>query len=387
MDARLAEIAEQLDGARLAAELFDPEWRLVWVSGELKTLLDERDEGRLGLGRHALEARTNDLWTSRTTQASRRSWTEANLGYILAETPPEVLEEVAAAGGDLQRDPGLPPGLEPGPAPLSWSYEVVYRRPGFQPMAISCIAIRIHDDAGEVVGTANAYSPALSSSILDLLARGDERMFERMSRLMEPGRREAAILFADLQASGTLSRRLSSAAYFRLISDLTTAIDGVVGEHGGVVGKHAGDGVTAFFLASELGSESAAARAAIEAAREIAAAAAALGDFEPEEVRMNVGLHWSGALYMGQVVTGGRLEVTALGDEVNECARIQHCARDGAALASKAVLERLRPEDAGIIGVDPDAISYRTIAELSHADGKAIRDAGGVAVAELPPTG
>ncbi len=384
MDPRLAEIASELDGARLSAELFDRDWRLVWISDELKTLLGERDETSIGVGKHVLEARTNDLWTSRTTQSSRSSWTEANLGFILAETSPETIAALDLPDLDLTQDPGLPPGVEPGPAPLAWSYQVVYRRPGFQPMAISCIAIRIHDESGEIVGTANAYTPALPSSILDLVARGDERMFERMARLIEPGRREAAILFADLQASGTLSRRLSSAAYFRLIRDLTTAIDRVVGERGGVVGKHAGDGVTAFFLASELGSESAAARAAVEAAREIESAAAGIGDSGAEAVQMNVGLHWSGALYMGQIVTGGRLEVTALGDEVNACARIQQSARDGTVLASKPLLERLDAGDAGEIGIDPDGIGYRTVAELAGVDEKSIRDAGGVPVAEIP---
>jgi len=385
VDARLAEIAEQLDGAMIAAELFDPEWRLVWVSAELKTLLEEPSEERLGLGCHALEARTNDLWTNSTTQGSRRAWTVANLGYILAETPPEILAGLDLGEGDLRLDPGVSEEVEPGPAPLTWSYEIVYRRPGFQPLAITCLSIRLHARDGEVVGTANAYSPALPSSIVDLLARGDERMFERMSRLIEPGRREAAILFADLQASGALSRRLSSAAYFRLIREMTTAIDRVVAEHAGVVGKHAGDGVTAFFLASELGSESAAARAAVEAAREIRAAAAGVGGDAADEVLMNVGLHWSGALYMGQVVTDGRLEVTALGDEVNECARIQQTARDGSILASKPVLERLDAADAGAIGIDPDALAYRALAELPGAEGKSIRDAGGVAVAELAP--
>ncbi len=99
----------------------------------------------------------------------------------------------------------------------------------------------------------------------------------------------------------------------------------------GIVVRHAGDGVTAFFLAEDVGSASGAARAAIEAGRAIGAAAAtAAGELEQdngssarEEVRMNVGVHWGGALYLGQVVTGGRLEVTALGDEVNETARIQ----------------------------------------------------------------
>ena len=46
----------------------------------------------------------------------------------------------------------------------------------------------------------------------------------------------------------------------------------MIGRRGGVVGKHAGDGVTAFFLADDLGSRSAAVRAVIEAARDISTA-------------------------------------------------------------------------------------------------------------------
>ncbi len=56
---------------------------------------------------------------------------------------------------------------------------------------------------------------------------------------------------------------------------------------------------------------------------------------------MNVGAHWGPALYMGQIVTGGRLEVTALGDEVNEAARVQQSARDGEILATKSLVEQL----------------------------------------------
>ena len=57
---------------------------------------------------------------------------------------------------------------------------------------------------------------------------------------------------------------------------------------------------------------------------------------------------------MGQVVTGGRLEVTALGDEMNECARIQATARDGSVLATKALLEQLAPAESEAVGIDPD---------------------------------
>jgi hypothetical protein len=86
---------------------------------------------------------------------------------------------------------------------------------------------------------------------------------------------------------------------------------------------------------------------------------------------------------MGQVVTGGRLEVTALGDEVNECARIQQSARDGAVLASKPLIERLVDGDARRVGIDPQEVVYCTLAELPGVDAKVVRDAGTLPVTEL----
>ena len=389
-DPRLADVARQLDRARLAAELFDPSWKMVWLSGQLKTLLGEQDESKLGYGEHCLAVRLNPHWKLVTTDETRESWRQANLGYVLHETPTDVLEEMLGRL-ELPENENLLEGIEPAPAPPSWSFELPYQRPGLPPMRISCLSVRINDSDGSRIGTANVYAPALPATLIDLLARGDEQMFERMSRLIEPGRHPAAILFADLQSSGTLSRRLPSAAFFRVIRGLTTAIDDLVGEFGGIVGKHAGDGVTAFFLADDAGSASAAARAAIEAARGIAtggrlaamAAAEEGGPVAEEDIAMNIGLHWGGALYMGQVVTGGRLEVTALGDEVNEGARLQQSARDGAILASKSLIEQLSTDDAAALRLDPDGVLYRTISELPGADEKAVRDAGGVAVAAI----
>lgn len=388
-NARLDEVAAVYGEARIAAELFDAGWNLIWVSDELKTLIGEDDEERLGVGKHVIVGR-NRFWLEVVTEETQAEWQRANLGYILHETPaPDLARAVeeAGVGGDAE----VVAALDPGPAPPNWSFRMDYRRPGFPPLRINCDSRRIDDVGGERVGTANVYFPALPASVIDLLARGDERMYERMARLVEPGRRAAAILFADLQASGALSRRLPSAVYFRLIRALTTRFDAVVGELGGIVGKHAGDGVTAFFLAADAGSDSSAARAAVEAVRAITAAAdqtasefAADGvGVTPADLRMNIGVHWGGALYMGQIVTGGRLEVTALGDEVNEAARIQQAARDGAAFASKPLIERLEPADATAVGIDPDAAAYRTVAELPGADEKTVRDAGGIAVTAL----
>ena len=204
-----------------------------------------------------------------------------------------------------------------------------------------------------------------------------------MDHVREPARRPASILFADLEASGTLSRRLSSRGYFAPIGGLTDLIDSAVIARSGIVGKHAGDGGSALFLVLDFGgSESAAARAAIEAARAIRDGAAELGPSGPS-VEVNVALHWGANLMGGQVATSGRLEVTALGDPMNEAARIEACASSGAILASKELIERLEPGDASATGIDPDGIDYVPLSEVEGAGEKVVRDAGTIPVAEL----
>lgn len=71
---------------------------------------------------------------------------------------------------------------------------------------------------------------------------------------------------------------------------------------------------------------------------------------QPEDVILRFGLHWGANLYVGQIATSGRTEVTALGDQVNEAARIEACATGGRALASKDLIERLDANDAATLG-------------------------------------
>jgi class 3 adenylate cyclase len=243
--------------------------------------------------------------------------------------------------------------------------------------------LRINDDSGRFLGVLFLYRSTLPESLVQRLGRGDARLFERMDRVSDPARRSAAILFADLEASGDLSRRLSSRAYFELIRDLTDLIDSSVVDRDGIVGKHAGDGGSALFVSGDFGgSESAAARAAVEAARAIRDGSDRLG---PDEVtvRLNVGVHWGATLMVGQVATRGRLEVTALGDQMNEGARIEAAAKGGAILASKDLVERLDAADAEATGLDPDGIAYTPLAELDGVSDKAIRDAGAIPVTAI----
>jgi len=283
--------------------------------------------------------------------------------------------------------------LAPDPVP-SWTTTSFKLSPaeGMAPVNTSSFITEVHDREGTYLGAVGLFGAALPSRLVAFLARGDEAALERMAKLTTPGRRSAAVLFADLQASGVLSRRLPSAVYFRLVRTLITAMDSVVVERGGIVGRHAGDGATAFFLSDDLGSPSSAAQAAIEAARGIRDSIQAAGaEVEAEtdglvtakECTINVGVHWGGSLYMGQLITGGRLEVTALGDAVNECARIQESARDGEILVSKALIENLDAAAPAALGIDPDVLSYVSISQLAHASEKAVRDAGGIAVAAI----
>jgi class 3 adenylate cyclase len=187
----------------------------------------------------------------------------------------------------------------------------------------------------------------------------------------------------DLRGSNASA---STAANFAFSRRLVRAADQCVVDAGGIVGRHAGDGVVAFFLPENIGSESAAARSCIIAARALRdtlTEIAARTEIPASEVSLRFGLHWGATLYIGRILTAGRSEVTALGDEVNEAARIEACATGGRALASKSLIERLNRADADALGIDTGHTTYTPLADLATATDKARRDAPSIAVCEV----
>jgi class 3 adenylate cyclase len=372
-DPRLSEVAEQLEATGGAAEVYDRQWRLVYLTSQFRFFTGNRSLEELGLGRHAVEIRVSELHGMVPDEESLR-WLRLNIPLMAHDTP-GGMDAIRAMLPDDQ-DRALGP-LEPRePQPLWWT-EMTYLQPGQPPAQTRCLTFALPDDMGWVL----LYLPAAPASIVSLITRGNQGMFARMAELLEPARHETAVLFADIQASGDLARHLSSQRWFELIRDFSTEADHAAISRAGIVGRHAGDGITAFFLAEQAGSRAAACAAALEAGREIVEWSPP--GLEPGALRINAGVHWGGALYLGQVVTGGRLEVTALGDEVNECARIQQSARDGDLLASKPLVERLHPEHAEAFGHDPLTITYRTVGELPGVTEKAVRDAGGIPVVSV----
>lgn len=369
----------------MSAEILDTSFRTIFFSRQAARILGLSTEEARGMYGRSLIHRTLEGKADimRLSEESGAAWFQQNAPIMRHYVNPDepVFDEVFGLTASLAAE--IDPIAEP---PRAWQARISFR-PDLRIREnvlgdVNNVYLRISDDGGRFIGVLVQHRSALPQNLEQRLARGDQRLFERMERVSEPGKRAAGILFADLEASGALSRRLSSRAYFDLIRSMTDLIDTSVVARDGIVGKHAGDGGSALFLASDHGSESATARATIEAARAIRDGATALG---PEEVRakVNVGVHWGATLMVGQIATTGRLEVTALGDQMNEGARIEAAADDGAILGSKDLIERLGPEDAEATGLDPDSIAYTPLGELAGVSEKAVRDAGAIALARI----
>lgn len=344
-----------------AAQVYDHEGRMYWVSEELMRLAGAETDEEVALGERVDGDAGGPAWSALVGEEE------------FAALRVELTERLAT---DAEH-------------PVLWGHPGALGMTGRR-LRIDMLGITLRAADGALAGSALLYAPSLPARVLALVSEGDRAMFARMADLTTPAQRPAAVLFADLDSSGPLSRRLPTAAYFELIRGLTTAFDDLVAEHGGIVGKHAGDGASAFFLAETHSSDAAAARAGLATALALPAAvrtqietmAAAGLEIGDEAARFNVGLHWGANLYLGQVVTGGRLEVTALGDEVNECARIEQTATGGQILVSKTLVERLDAEALAGLGLRSRSLLYRTLTELA-AGAKALRDAGSLAVVDL----
>jgi class 3 adenylate cyclase len=383
-DPTLAQVLQAWGDAGHAALAVDRHWRIAGITAELASLVrDEIVLGEFYFGPVQVAAMLQGRAGLNTIEEVRENFSRRS-PWILEDIPggrDALREMVHPALRDLVDE------LEPrGDAALS--YESPTTAFGGR-IGSTTMVERVRDASGQTVGTVVSTKPAVGMRTLFLLAAaGDLGHFERMQRLAAGNRRPAAILFADLEGSAQLAKRLPTASYFTLVRRLTRAADQCVIDAGGLVGRHVGDGVTSFFVAETAGSESAAARACIQTVRDLQAAMltlAARHDLNRDDVSIRAGLHW-GTPYIGSIITPGRTEVTALGDEVNEAARIEACATGGRALASKNLIERLGHADAAALGIDPNHITYNQLADLDTATDKARRDAPAVPVYDINVT-
>lgn len=387
-DPTLAAFAAVLNETGHWASIFDAQWRVVFVTDEMRLSVGEQfDSAFRRVGEHRFGpsqvSRIKAMSSGDATESIREDFRLAG-PFILFDTPggrDELRRVVDPALVDLVEE------IEPVEPPPAWRGVDHHLKQAGSSAATTSLFMRVHDRAGTFVGTVRVGKPRPGmSQLATATALADLDHLDRMALVGQPDRRPTAVLMADLEASSPLARRLSTAQYFAFGRRLVRTADQCIIDHGGIVGRHAGDGVVAFFLAETAGSESAAARACIETARTLRTAVVDVAErsgLQPSDVTLRFGLHWGATLYVGRITTVGRSEVTALGDEVNEAARIEACATGGRTLASKLLVERLNTADAQALQIDPDHASYTPLAELTTATDKARRDAPAIAVCDV----
>ncbi len=386
-DPALAEAALAFEAIGQWAYLVDHEWNIVYLTHHQRL--------SFGLGAQLVPIEINVNYFSTASMETSSAWPvgpgESGFGDFLRTVGPMMLADYGGRRADLEQrlDPRVVDELEgmeaadTEVASMTGSAIGSLNRPTWIQGSIS----RIRDRTGRCRGIAMQWKPAVPMTTLGGMAYDkDPGHLERVQAVSIASRQPAAILFGDIEGSSALAKTMSTAGYFNLVRRIVRTTDQAIVDHSGIVGRHVGDGVVAFFPVTAAGSESAAARSAVEAARTIQAAMTTVADrsgVDAEAVVVRFGLHWGASVFMGNINTAARSEVTALGDEVNEAARIEACATGGRILASKPLVERLTSDDGAAIGLDPDRTGYTQLADLSTATEKARRDAPAVAVCEL----
>ena len=165
--------------------------------------------------------------------------------------------------------------------------------------------------------------------------------------------RVVAILFADLRGFTRLSEHRLPFDVVALLNRYFRAMGEAVEAAGGRVDKFIGDGVMALFGAGPRAAEAmpdeaadagAAARTALDGARRMSAALAALNRSVAAELgeplRIGIGIHL-GPVILGAMGHGRTVTATAIGDAVNTASRLEAASKDYACelVVSEAVLE------------------------------------------------
>ena len=146
----------------------------------------------------------------------------------------------------------------------------------------------------------------------------------------EGGRRQVAVLFADISGFTTLAAERDAEEIHQLLNRFFAAVDVVVQSFGGSIDKHIGDAVMAVFGAPVAHTDDP--ERALRAALALHDAAAEL---EPP-LRVHVGIA-AGQVVASATGSAAHQEYTVTGETVNLASRLTDLARAGETLISASV--------------------------------------------------
>lgn len=211
-------------------------------------------------------------------------------------------------------------------------------------------------------GALYVHAPAELAEELFVGGLGDRgQLMQSLATKQSPMLTPMAVMVADLQDSVRLCAELPPQSYFELINEIWSVTNAIVQAHNGQVGKHAGDGIIAYFFPRP-GTNYL--EDCMLCALEVKDAVSRLSrEWQLRrqwfnELYLNVGLH-EGQEWVGTFKFGETVQLSALGDTINHSARLSEFARFGAIWATKSLVTRLESEtgaqvDYGVMHEQPN---------------------------------
>ena len=151
---------------------------------------------------------------------------------------------------------------------------------------------------------------------------------------------EMSMLFVDVRGSTALSEQMTALEFQKLINRFFVEVTKVIAEEDGLVEKLAGDSVAAFWGAGFAGPE--------YAVRTVRAAQNILQVMQKQNIPVGIGIH-AGVAYFGSMgSSGGVIDISAIGEEVNTAARIAPKAAASEILISEPALTQAGMDGSGL---------------------------------------
>jgi adenylate cyclase len=151
---------------------------------------------------------------------------------------------------------------------------------------------------------------------------------------------EMSMLFADVRGSTALSEQMSATQFSQLINRFYVEATNAIIQEDGLVEKLAGDAVAAFWGAGIAGPK--------YVERTIHTAQNILKIMDQQNIPVGIGVH-TGVAYFGAMGSAdGLVNISAIGDEVNQAARMASKAAAGEIIISETALKQAGMDSGGL---------------------------------------
>ncbi|MEM7041412.1 MAG: CHASE2 domain-containing protein [Pseudomonadota bacterium] len=213
---------------------------------------------------------------------------------------------------------------------VGWWLPVIPPAAGFLFSLTFAIAYVMTRARGEREHVMALFSGVVSKGVADAIWRKREQSDSEALELMT-----ATVMFTDIKGFTTISESLEEPVLADWLNDYMAAMVDIVADHGGVIEKFAGDGLTIEFGVPEARETEAEidadARAAVDCAIAMGTILPTLNaDWQARDlpgIGIRIGIH-TGPLMVGMIGSADRWQYSIIGDTANTAARLEGYGKD-----------------------------------------------------------